>query len=95
MRFDNQVIDRMLNYLNVPCNSHLIKNITPESTRDIDTLFVLNPTFDDEQLTEFLNHIEQGGTAIILICLDIPSYKGSHSCLQSLGLTLKQVTPRS
>ncbi|WP_215617959.1 hypothetical protein [Leptothoe kymatousa] len=94
LRFDNQVIDRMLSYLNIPYHSHLIKNITPESTRDIDTLFALNPTFDDEQLEHFLSHLDQGGTAVILICLDLPSHLGSKNCLQRLGLSLKQVTPK-
>ena len=65
-----------------------IKDITNRSTRFMDSLVLANPTFDNDQQTAFLEYVEDGGTAIIIILSELIEPDQSKMLLSQFGLRI-------
>ncbi len=90
-RFNVESINRLLRYVQVPCEAFMIKNFEGESIRGMESLLFINPIFNAEQEQVFFDYIDGGGTAMILIGADDLNYKESLHLLSKLGLKLEKI----
>ena len=90
-RFNVESINRLLRYLQVPCEAFMIKVFDVESIRAMESLLFINPILDTKQEQVFFDYLDGGGTAMILIGADDVSYKESLPLLSKLGLKLEKI----
>ena len=86
-RLNTETINQLLRFLEAPCTSNVIKSFD-DSIYMLDSLLVVNPSFEKEQEAVFLDFIASGRTALIQISLDLDNYKKSEFLLSKLGVQL-------
>ena len=68
-----------------------IRDIKDTLTRLKDLLLFSSPHFDEDQLTAFMEYIDDGGTAVVLISADNDEYQASINLLAALGIEAKSI----
>ena len=82
----NDIVKQFLSFSRKNIHGEIIKNISDNSTRMMDCLFFINPSFDDNERTAFFEYIEDGGTAILMISPGITGFSQSKKIISKFGL---------
>lgn len=93
-RSEPEVIERMLRFTQLPLEVVWIERIDERTASAVHALLLLNPALEEDELQAFLQYLERGGTALILISVELASHKGSIGTLAALGLRLGQTRSR-
>lgn len=90
-KFNPESMGRLLQYLQVPCEPFIVRNVENEAIRMIDTLFIVNPIFDSSQAKAFIDYIENGGTALFMIAAEEKAYKECLPLLSTFGVKIERL----
>lgn len=90
-RFNVETINRLLRYLQVPCEALMIKIFESEAIRTMDSLLFINPMLNNVEEKVLFDYLEGGGAAMILIGADDATYKECLPLLSTLGLKLEMI----
>jgi hypothetical protein len=84
--YNAETIKRMLEQVSVPVQPVLIKDIDSDTTHMMDTLFLINPEFNESQKTAFLKFLSSGGTALYALSMNHKSVRASKTFLADFGI---------
>ena len=90
-RFNPESLNNLLRILQEPCEAFIIRNIEDDVTNQMDSLFIINPMFTDNQKKVFANYIKNGGNALYLISPEDKSFRESIPMLSTFGVKLERL----
>jgi len=87
----NFPLDAIKVHAEVDFKTRFIRDIKYPITRLMDLLLLSNPEFDEEQITAFMEYVEDGGTAIIFLSTVDNQYQASENLLAALSIDTKSM----
>lgn len=88
-QYNVETLNQIIKNLEVPCQASVVKGVESPAASVMDTLYIINPVFDSRQKSAFLEYIENGGTACIMIDMSSFSAEASADLLSTLGVEIK------